>query len=155
MLVDSWCAETSFLKKTIPFIRFREYKCCYVILNSQIHILMIIFYVETLHVLPNQSFLSFVPAVCVFLVTVSCRLLIIISTRWLLNFVFCVVSLLWSFRYVLIDISSLTHFLCRNMFVMSCLIPSANSDFRKCFGNSLIITVIYSVQMVNVITNSL
>ena len=72
-----------------------------------------------------------------------------------IKFPFCVVSLLWTSRYVLIDISSLTHFLCCNLFVMSCLTPSASSDFRECFGNSLTITVIYSVQMVNAITNTL
>ena len=87
---------------------------------------MIIFYVETLHVLQNQSFLSFAPAVGVFLVTVSCRLLIIISTRWLLNFVFCVVSFRTS-RYVLICCTRLTHFLCCNLFVMSYLTLSAIS----------------------------
>ena len=87
---------------------------------------MIIFYVETLHVLQNQSFLSFAPAVCVFLVTVTCRLLIIISTRWLLNFVFCVVSFRTS-RYVLICCTRLTHFLCCNLFVMSYLTLSAIS----------------------------
>ena len=75
--------------------------------------------------------------------------------KMLIKFPFCMVSLLWTSRYVLIDISSLTHFLCRNLFVMSCLIPSANSDFRECFGNSLTITVIYSVHMVNAITNTL
>ena len=72
-----------------------------------------------------------------------------------IKFPFCVVSLLWTSRYVLIDLSSLTHFLCRNLFVMSCLTLSAGSDFRECFGNSLTITVIYSVQIVNVITNTL
>ena len=72
-----------------------------------------------------------------------------------IKFVFCVVSLLWTSRYVLIDISNLTHFLCRNLFVMSCLTQSVNSDFRKCFGNLLTITVNYSVQMVNAITNIL
>ena len=73
--------------------------------------------------------------------------------KMFINFPFCLVSLLWLSRYLLIDISSLTHFLCRNLFVMSCLIPSANSDFRECFGNSL--TVIHSVQMVNAIANTL
>ena len=71
-----------------------------------------------------------------------------------IKFPFCVVSLLWTSRYVLIDIPSLTHFLCRNLFVMFCLTPSASSDFRERFGNSLSITVIYSVQMVNAITNT-
>ena len=58
-----------------------------------------------------------------FLVTASCRLLVIISIR----FAFSVVSLLWTSRYVLIDISNLTHFLCCNLFVMFCLTPSAIS----------------------------
>ena len=75
--------------------------------------------------------------------------------KMVIKFLFCMVSLLWTSRYVLIDISSLTHFLCRNLFVMSCLISSANSDFREFFGNSLTITVNYSVQMVNAITNTL
>ena len=127
MLVDSWCAETSFLKKTIPFIHLREYKCCCLIWNCQIRILITISCVKTLHVLQNQSFLSFAPAVCVFLVTESCRLLIIISTRWLLNFVFCVVSFRTS-RYVLICCTHLTHFLCCNLFVMSYLTLSAISS---------------------------
>ena len=75
--------------------------------------------------------------------------------KMVIKFVFCVVSLLWTSRYVLIDISNLTHFLCRNLFVMSCLTQSVNSDFRECFGNLLTITVNYSVQMVNAITNTL
>ena len=57
--------------------------------------------------------------------------------KMVIKFVFCVVSLPWTSRYVLIDISNLTHFLCRNLFVMSCLTQSVNSDFRECFGNSL------------------
>ena len=71
MLVDSWCAETSFPKKTIPSICFGEYKCCYMICNSQIHILMIIFYAETFHVLQNQSFSSLLLWVMLFLVTAT------------------------------------------------------------------------------------
>ena len=72
-----------------------------------------------------------------------------------IKFLVFIFSVRWTSRYVLIDISSLTHFLCRNLFVMSCLILSAYSDFRECFGNSLTITVIYSVQTVNAITNTL
>ena len=62
-----------------------------------------------------------------FLVTASCRLLVIISIRWLLNWPFCVVSLLWTSRYVLICCTLLTHFLCCNLFVMFCLTLSAIS----------------------------
>ena len=39
--------------------------------------------------------------------------------KMVIIFAFCVVSFLSTSRYVLIDISSLTHFLCHNMFVMS------------------------------------
>ena len=118
MLDDSWCAETSFPKKTISSSLFGEYKYCWVILSCWIHILVIIFYVKTLHVLQNQSFSSLLLWVMLFLVTATCSLLLIMSLRWLLNFLFCVVSLLWTSRYVLIDISNLTHFLCCNLFVM-------------------------------------
>ena len=154
LLADSWCAERSFPMKTISSSLFGEYKYCWVILSLWIHILVIISCVKTLYVLQNQSFSHFVLPVCVFLVTATCSLLIIMSLRWLLNSPF-VWFLCFGPPDVLIDISNLTHFLCRNLFVMSCLTPSVNSDFRECFGNSLTITVNYSVRMVNVITNTL
>ena len=44
-----------------------------------------------------------------------------------IKFVFCAVSLLWTSRYVLIDYTHLTHFLCCNLFVMLCWITSAIS----------------------------
>ena len=94
----------------------------------------------------------FSPPVYVFLVTITCSLLIIMALRWLLNLSFCVVSLLWTSRYVLIDISNVTHFLCSNLFVMLYLTQSVNSDLCECSGNSLPITVNYSVQMVDAIT---
>ena len=70
--------------------------------------------------------------------------------KMVIIFAFFVVSLLWTSRYVLIDISNLTHFLCCNLFVIFVL--DTISDFHECFGNSLTITVNYSVQMANTIT---
>ena len=119
------------------------------------HILINMSCFKAFHALPNQSFSSFAPLDCLFLVTASGKSILNYVLKMFIIFAFCMISLPHSSRYVLIDISNLTHFLCRNLFVMSCLIPSANSDFRECFGNSLIITVIYSVQMVNAITNTL
>ena len=87
-LADSWCAERSFPKKTIPSSFFGEYKYCWVILSRRIHILVIISCVNPFYVLQNQLFFHFVPPVCVFLVTATCSSLAIISTRWLLNFSF-------------------------------------------------------------------
>ena len=155
MLDDSWCAETSFPKKTIPSSCSGEYKCCYVTCNRQIHILITISCVKTSHVLQNPSCFSFAPLVCVFLVTTSCKFVLNYVLKIVIIFAFCMISLPNSSKYVLIDISSLTHFLSRNLFVMSFLIPQANGKFRECSGNSLTITVNYSVWMVNVITNIL
>ena len=114
MLDNSWCAETSFPKKTIPSSCFGEYKWFYVIWNHQIHILMTISCFKTLHVLQNQSFSSFAPLVCVFLVTASCKSVLNYVLKMFIIFAFCMISLPHSSRYVLIDISNLTHFLCRN-----------------------------------------
>ena len=88
LLADSWCAERSFPMKTIPSSFFGEYKYCWVILSCWIHILVIIFCLKPFYVLQNQSFFHFIPPVCVFLVTATCSLLVILSTRWLLNFSF-------------------------------------------------------------------
>ena len=127
MLDNSWCVETSFPKKTIPSTCFGEYKCCYVISYRQIHILIIISCVKTLHVLQNQSFFSFAPLVCVFLVTASCKFVLNYVLKMVIIFAFCMISLPNSSRYVLIDISNLTHFLCCNLFVMFYLTLSAIS----------------------------
>ena len=88
LLADSWCAERSFSTKTISSSLFGEYKCCSVILSCWIYILVIASCVKTFYVLQNQSFFPFVPPVCVFLVTATCSLLIIMSLRWLLNLLF-------------------------------------------------------------------
>ena len=155
LLANSWCAERSFPMKTISSSLFSEYKYCQIILSRWIHIFVIISCVKTLYVLQNQSFFQSVPLVYVIFSNHKLQLVGNYVLKVVIKFAFCVVSLLWTSRYVLIDISNLTHFLCRNLFVMSCLTPSVNSDFHECFGNSLTITVSYSVRMVNAITNTL
>ena len=70
-----------------------------------------------------NHFFSFAPPVCVFLVTVSCNFVLNYVLKMVIIFAFCMISLPNSSRYVLIDFSNLTHFLCRNLFVMSFLIP--------------------------------
>ena len=47
--------------------------------------------------------------------------------KMVIKFVFCVVSLLWTSRYVLIGYTRLMHFLCCNLFVMLCWITSVIS----------------------------
>ena len=74
--------------KTISSSLFGEYKYSWVLLIYWILILVIIFYVKTLHVLQNQSFSSLLLWVMLFLVTATYSLLLIMSLRWLLNFLF-------------------------------------------------------------------
>ena len=119
------------------------------------HILITLSCSKAFRALQNQSFSSFAPLVCLFLVTTIVKSVINYVLKMFIIFAFCMISLPHSSRYVLIDISNLTHFLCHNLFVMSCLTSPANSDFRESFGNLLTITVIFSVQMVNAITNTL
>ena len=119
------------------------------------HILITMSCFKAFRALQNQSFSSFSPQVCLFLVTASGKSVLNYVLKLFIIFAFCMISLPHSSRYVLIDISNLTHFLCRNLFVMSSLTSPANSDFRESFGNSLTITVIYSAHMVNAIANTL
>ena len=70
-----------------------------------------------------------------------------------IKFLFCKISLPKTSGCVLIGISNLTHFLCHNLFVMSCLTPSAIS--ANVLEIRLTTTVNYPVQMVNAITNTL
>ena len=127
LLADSWCAERSFLKKTIPSCFFGEYKYCWIILSCWIHILVIISCVKTFYVLQNQSFFQFVPLV--YVIFSNCKLQIVGNYihKMVIKFAFCVVSLLWTSRYVLICCTLLTHFLCCNLFVMFYLTLSAIS----------------------------
>ena len=95
------------------------------------HILITMSCFEAFHALQNQSFSSFSPLVCLFLVTASGKSVLNYVLKMFIIFAFCMISLPHSSRYVLIDISNLTHFLCRNLFVMSCLTSPANSDFHE------------------------
>ena len=61
--------------------------------------------------------------------------------KMVIKFAFCVVSLLWTSRYVLIGCTLLTHFLCCNFFVMFCLTLSAIST--NVLEIRLPITIIY------------
>ena len=91
-----------FPKKTIPSSFFGEYTYCWIILSHWIHILVIISCVKTFYVLQNQSFFQFVPLVYVIF---SNRKLQIVGNyihKMVIKFAFCVVSLLWTSRYVLI-----------------------------------------------------
>ena len=119
------------------------------------HILITMSCFKAFRALQNQSFSSFSPQVCLFLVTASGKSVLNYVLKMFIIFAFCMISLPHSSRYVLIDISNLTYFLCRNLFVMSSLTSPANSDFRESFGNLLTITVIYSAHMVNAIANTL
>ena len=101
-----------------------------------------------MHVIQNQSFSSFAPLICVFLVTASCKSVLNYVLKMVIIFAFCMISLPHSSRYVLIDISNLTPFLCHKLFVMSSLISSENGKFHECSRNSLTITVNYSLLMV-------
>ena len=70
----------------------------------------------------NQSFFQFVHLVSVIFSNRKLQLVGNYIHKMVIKFVFCVVSLLWTSRYVLIDYTCLTHFLCCNLFVMSCWI---------------------------------
>ena len=116
VLADSWCAETSFVKKSISSSFFGEYKYRSVILSHWIHISVNIFCLKSFAGLENQSFSSLFP-LCIF----SNRNLYLVSNyihQLVIKFLFCRISLLWTSRYVLICCTLLTHFLCCNLFVM-------------------------------------
>ena len=75
----------------------------------------------------NQSFSQFVSLISVIFSNHKLQLVGNYIHKIVIKFVFCVVSLLWTSRYVLIDYTRLTHFLCCNLFVMLCWISSAIS----------------------------
>ena len=85
------------------------------------HILITMSCFKGFRALQNQSFSSFAPLVCLFLVTASAKSVLNYVLKMFIIFACCMISLPHSARYVLIDISNLTHFLCRKLFVMSCL----------------------------------
>ena len=88
---------------------------------------MIISCVKTFYVLQNQLFFQFFPLVYVIFSNHKLQIVGNYIHKMVIKFAFCVVSLLWTSRYVLICCTLLTHFLCCNLFVMSCLTPSAIS----------------------------
>ena len=140
--------------KTISSSFFGEYKYCWVILSHWIHILVVISCVKAFYLLQNQSF--FFPfcssSLCIF----SNRDLQLVGNyvlKMVIKFLFCKISLPGTSGCVLIGISNHTHFLCHNLFVMSCLTPSAIS--ANVLEIRLPITGNYPVQVVNVITNTL
>ena len=128
LLADSWCAERSFLKKTIPSSCFGEYKCCCMILSRWIHILMIISCVKPFYILQNQSFFQFVSLGYVIFSNRKLQIDGNYIHKMVIKFAFCVVSLLWTSRYVLICCTLLTHFLCCKLFVMFYLTLSVISE---------------------------
>ena len=127
LLADSWCAERSFLKKTIPSSFFGEYKYCWIILSRWIHILVIISCVKPFYIFQNQSFFQLVPLGYVIFSNRKLQNDGNYIHRMVIKFAFCVVSLLWTSRYVLICCTLLTHFLYCNLFVMFYLTLSAIS----------------------------
>ena len=79
---------------------------------------MIISCVKPFYILQNQSFLQFVPLGYVIFSNRKLQIDGNYIHKMVIKFAFCVVSLLWTSRYVLICCTLLTHFLCCNLFVM-------------------------------------
>ena len=75
----------------------------------------------------NQSFFQFVSLVSVIFSNRKLQLVGNYIHKMVIKFVFCAVSLLWTSRYVLINYTPLTHFLCCNSFVILCWISSVIS----------------------------
>ena len=88
---------------------------------------MIISCVKPFYILQNQSFFQFVPLGYVIFSNRKLQIDGNYIHKMVIKFAFCVVSLLWTSRYVLICCTLLTHFLCCNLFVMFCLTLSAIS----------------------------
>ena len=86
---------------------------------------MIISCVKPFYILQNQSFFQFVPLGYVIFSNRKLQIDGNYIHKMVIKFAFCVVSLLWTSRYVLICCTLLTHFLGCNLFVMFCLTLSA------------------------------
>ena len=127
LLSNFWCAERSFLKRTISSNQLSEYENCWLILTYWIHILASLSCINSLGIFQNHSFFPFVPPSYVIFSNRNLQFVGNYIHKMVIKFVFCEVSLLWTFRYVLIDYTRLTHFLCCNLFVMLCWIISAIS----------------------------
>ena len=91
------------------------------------HILVRLSHTNSFCGVQNQSFFQFVPLFCVIFSNCNVQLVGNYIHKMVIKFAFCAVSLLWTSRYVLIDYTRLTHFLCCNLFVMLCWITSAIS----------------------------
>ena len=143
-----WCAERSFSSSILG-----EYEYCWILLYYWIWILVSISCIKSFDSLQNQSFFQFVPLVYVIFSNRNLQLVGNYIHKMVIKFVFCKISLLWTSRYVLICCTHLTHFLWRNLFVMSCLTPSAIS--ANILEIRLPITSNYPLQTVNSITNTL
>ena len=81
----------------------------------------------------NQSFSQFVSLISVIFSNRKLQLIGNYIHKIVIKFAFSVVSELWTSRYVLIDFTRLTHFLCCN-FVCDVLLDNI-SKFCECFGN--------------------
>ena len=91
------------------------------------HILVSLFCTNSFGGLQNQSFFHFVSLVSVIFSNRKLQFVGNYIHKMVIKFIFCVVSLLWTSRYVLICCTHLTHFLCCNLFVMLCWITTAIS----------------------------
>ena len=91
------------------------------------HILVRLSHTNSFRGVQNQSFFQFVPLFCVIFSNRNMQLVGNYIHKMVIKFAFCVVSLLWTSRYVLIDYTHLTHFLYCNLFVMLCWITSVIS----------------------------
>ena len=88
---------------------------------------MIISCVKPFYILQNQTFFQFVPLGYIIFSNRKLQIDGNYIHKMVIKFAFCVVSLLWTSRYVLICCTLLTHFLCCNLFVMFYLTLSAIS----------------------------
>ena len=79
----------------------------------------------------NQSFSQFVSLISVIFSNRKLQLVGNYIHNMVIKFVFCVVSLLWTSRYVLIDYTRVMHFLCCNLFVMLCWISAISANILK------------------------
>ena len=127
LLPDFWCAERSFLKRTIPFNHSRWVRKLLINLVYWMHILVSFSCTNSSVGVQNQSFSQFVSLISVIFSNRQLQPVGNYIHKTVIKFVFCVVSLLWTSRYVLIDYTRLMHFLCCNLFVMLCWISSAIS----------------------------
>ena len=122
LLPDFWCAERSFLKRTIYFNHWRRVQKLLINSICWMRVLVSFSYTNSLGGVQNQSFFQFVPLVCVIFSNRKLQLVGNYIHKMVIKFVLCAVSLLWTSRCLLIYYTPLMHFLCCNLFVMLCWI---------------------------------